>query len=147
MMASALVEAPRHGVLDGANLILLPESTFRKAGAGPVVAVPEQTGRVLSLTLTVTRMIDQSGLSVSIFGSADGTDWESGPLVSLPRMYYCGSHVAWLDLANQPDVRYLRAAWDMSRWARDGRQPLFTFQISVSYTASLGVAGRAGSSR
>ena len=36
-----------------------------------------------------------------------------------------------LDLSPRPDVRYIRAKWDVSRWNRAASRPLFTLYLLV----------------
>jgi hypothetical protein len=36
-----------------------------------------------------------------------------------------------LDLAARPDVKYLRARWDVNRWIRAAGKPLFTVYLLV----------------
>lgn len=114
-----------------AGAVLVGESTFREAGAGPALTLAEHQGRLLLLTLEITRVIDRQSLGLSIWGSVDGVDWGSKPLLSLPRKFYCGTYETLLDLPGHPDVKYLRAKWTVSRWAEDDRKPLFTFHLSM----------------
>ncbi len=111
--------------------VLLEESTFRECGTGPVLTLGEHQGRALLLMLHITRVIDQQSLALSVWGSTDGMTWGSEPLLSLPRKSYCGSYGILLDLPVYPDVKYLRAKWNVTRWALDDRKPLFTANISI----------------
>jgi hypothetical protein len=131
MMAAVQRESARALEGDRAATFLLGEGTVREGGDGPVVTLAEYQGRWLLLMLGITRVIDRQSLGVSIWGSADGIDWHSEPLLSLPRKYYCGSYETLLNLPNRPDVKYLRANWTVSRWAQDDRKPIFTFYISM----------------
>jgi hypothetical protein len=131
MMAAIQREAsPPHDTV-GAATLLLREAAFRDGGGSPILTLAERRGRVLLLTLGITHVIDRQSLGVSIWGSADGVNWDSDPLLTLPRKYYCGSYEKLLDLLNRPDVHYLRATWTMNRWAQDDRKPLFEFCISI----------------
>ncbi len=90
---------------------LLTETTVREAGTGPELALGEQQGGTLVLTLGITRIIEQESIDVSIWGSADGTDWGAKPLAAFPQKFYCGTYQILLDLSDHPDVKYLRAKW------------------------------------
>jgi hypothetical protein len=108
---------------------LLPETTVRDAGAGPVIDLREERGGVLSLTLGITRIVEKENIEIGIWGSADGTDWGRAPLASYPQKSYCGVYQLELDLSRRPDVKYLRAQWDVSRWNRAAGKPLFTVYL------------------
>ncbi len=131
MMAALQREATHSGEGCGLDAVLLGDSIFREDGHGPIVTLGDRQGRLLLLALHITRVIDQQSLGVSIWGSADGLDWDLVPILSLPRKYYCGSYEVHLDLSSLPHVQCIRAKWNVSRWARDGRKPLFAFHISM----------------
>jgi hypothetical protein len=110
---------------------LLPETTVRDAGSGPVIDLREERGGVLSLTLGITRIVEKQNIEVSIWGSADGADWGRAPLASYPQKSYCGVYQMELDLSRRPDIKYLRAQWDVNRWNRASGKPLFTVYLMV----------------
>jgi len=110
---------------------LLPETTVREAGAGPVISLGNQPGETLMLTLGITRIIEQESLDLSIWGSADGSDWGVGPLVSFPQKFYCGTYQMSIDLAQHPGVKYLRAKWQVNRWGKGDSKPLFGIYLFV----------------
>jgi len=110
---------------------LIPETTIREAGAGLEVSLGENQGGVLILTLGVTRTIEQESLDITVWGSADGTDWGAQPLISFPQKFYCGTYQLVLDLSERPDVKYLRADWQVNRWGKGGSKPLFEFYLFV----------------
>ena len=62
---------------------LLTETTVREAGTGPAMALGEQQGGTLVLTLGITRIIEQESIDLSIWGSADGTDWGTKPIATV----------------------------------------------------------------
>jgi hypothetical protein len=108
---------------------LLQETTIRTDGTSSDIDLGEQLGGTLLLTLGITRIIEQESLIVSIWGSADGTDWGAKPLVSFPQKFYCGTYQVALDLGDHPTVRYLRAKWQVNRWGRGEPKPLFTLYL------------------
>jgi hypothetical protein len=108
---------------------LLPETTVREAGAGPDMRLAHHEGGTLILTLGITRIIEQESLDVAIWGSADGSDWGTKPLVSFPQKFYCGTYQLILDLAGRPDVKYLRVKWQVNRWGKGDPHPLFTLYL------------------
>ncbi|MGA2039553.1 MAG: hypothetical protein ABSH42_09785 [Bryobacteraceae bacterium] len=108
---------------------LLPETTVREAGAGPEIDLGGQMGGTLLLTLGITRIIEQQSLDISIWGSCDGTDWGAKPVASFPQKFYCGAYQIALDLTDRPQVRYLRAKWQVNRWGKGDSKPLFTVYL------------------
>jgi hypothetical protein len=110
---------------------LIPETTIREAGTGLEVSLGGNQGGVLILTLGITRTIEQESLDIAIWGSADETDWGAKPLVSFPQKFYCGTYQVVLDLSDRPDVRYLRANWQVDRWGRGESKPLFEFYLFI----------------
>lgn len=110
---------------------LLPETTVREAGAGPVFDVSEAMGETLILTLVITRILEKETIDVSIWGSPDGRDWGMCPLASYPQKFYCGTYKMSLDLSSRLDVRCLRVQWDAGRWGAGKGKPLFTLSLSV----------------
>jgi len=109
--------------------ILFPEDVVRTDGVGPTVELGWEAGRLLVLTLGITRIIEQESLEIAIWGSENGTHWGMKPLVSFPQKFYCGIYSILLNLASNPDVRYLRAQWKMNRWARPDATPMFSFYL------------------
>jgi hypothetical protein len=108
---------------------LVPENTVREAGAGHDIELGNHFGEVLTLTLGITRIIEQESLDVSVWGSVDGTDWGTQPLLVFPQKFYCGTYQRVLDLAERPDVRFLRVKWQANRWGKGEPKPLFTFYV------------------
>jgi hypothetical protein len=119
---------------------LLPETTIREAGVGPVLGLGDQTGGTLVLTLGITRIIEQESIDLSIWGSPDGADWGSKPLASFPQKFYCGTYQITLDLSERPDVKHLRAKWQVNRWGKGDPKPLFTVYLFAQETKNAVLA-------
>lgn len=114
------------------DLYLVPEKTrvTAKGDSDPIDALGLST-HVLLLTLNITDVIEQESIDVSIYGSADGTTWSEKPLIAFPQKFYRGEHPLLLDLSDKPDVKMLRAHWEVGRWGRGTETPMFEFQIRV----------------
>jgi len=110
---------------------LIPETMVREAGAGLEISLGDNRGGALVLTLGITRILEQESLDISIWGSADGSDWGSRPLTAFPQKFYCGTYQMVLDLSDRPDVKYLRAKWQVNRWGKGDSKPLFTVYLFV----------------
>jgi hypothetical protein len=110
---------------------LVEEITIREAGAGPDLSLGDQAGGMLILTLGITRIIEQESIDVSIWGSADGSDWGTRPLAAFPQKFYCGTYQIVVNLSDQPSVKFLRAKWTVNRWGKGDPKPLFTVYLFV----------------
>ena len=119
---------------------LLPETTVREAGEGPAIALGSDPGSVLTLTLGITRIIEQESLDLSIWGSADGTEWGAQPVITFPQKFYCGTYQLVLDLSDRPDVKYLRAKWQVNRWGKGDPTPLFDLFLFVKELQTEAIA-------
>ena len=108
---------------------LLPETTVREAGTGSEISLGDQQGETLILTLGITRIIEQESIDVSIWGSADGTDWGAKPLTAFPQKFYCGTYQILLDLTPHPDLKFVRVKWNAQRWGKGDSKPLFGFYV------------------
>lgn len=110
---------------------LVPEkTTISGKGDGPAADVSAAGSRVLLATLNIVRIIEQESLDVSLFGSADGTNFGQ-KLASYPQKFYRGTHPLLLDLRAHPEVKFVRAHWEVARWGRGVETPMFEFQISL----------------
>jgi hypothetical protein len=108
---------------------VLPESVVRADGMGPEVDLGRRRGKLLVLTLGITRILEQESLDVSICGSPDGENWSSRPLAKFPPKFYCGMYSILLNMASYPDIRFVRAQWKMSRWSKGEAMPMFGFYV------------------
>lgn len=110
---------------------LVPEHLERSNGIGPSIELGEKRGELLLITLGINHVLEQESLTLFIWGSTDGESWGLKPLGAFNQKDYCGVYVEWLNLAEHPEVRYLRASWQMNRWRRDHDSPLFGFFVSM----------------
>lgn len=124
---------------------LLSETIARTDGFGPVADVSQEAGKLLVLTLGITRIIEQESLDVSIWGSRNQTDWGEKPLVSFPQKFYCGMYSILLNLSGHSEIKYLQVHWKMSRWNNNNPTPLFEFYVDAEPSGTRVSAGRAGS--
>jgi len=111
---------------------LVKEKTVVSAkGDGPAVDVSGAASRVFLLTLEITKIIEQESLEVSVSGSADGATWGAKPIVTFPQKFYCGQSPLLLDLTKHPDVKFVRAHWEVARWGRGTETPMFEFGVRL----------------
>ena len=108
------------------QLQLIPADTRMEASAdGASFNISESATRTFLCRLTVTDQIEQESLDVSIWGSADGETWPKKPLLKLPQQFYRGTTKLVLDLSLRPEVKFIRARWDLNRWGRVAPIPMF----------------------
>jgi hypothetical protein len=116
---------------------LFAESTVLADGVGSGIELgAEIDGKLAVITIGITRILEQQGLIVSIWGSSDNVDWGSKPLASFPQKYYCGTSSMLLNLSKHKHVRYLRVKWQMKRWAKQETSGLCAFYVFAEGSGS-----------
>lgn len=100
-------------------------------GDGPAIDVSGATSRVFLLTLDITNIIEQESLDVSVYGSADGAAWSPKAMAAFPQKFYREQSVLLLDLTVHPDVKFVRAHWDVARWGRGTETAMFEFGVTM----------------
>jgi hypothetical protein len=122
------------------NNFLVPETKVEANGSGPSLDLGSSAAQTLLLTLGITKIVEQESLDVSIWGSADGTEWGAKPLLAFPQKFYAGTYTILLDLADKPEVRYLQARWHVERWGVGSTTPMFTFYLFAEPAAEAKTA-------
>ncbi len=107
-------------------------------GEGDAFEVSTTGPRVFLVQMDVTETLEQESLDLAIWGSADGTNWglaagQAGamPLVKFPQRFYRGSTRMALDLTQNPEVRFIRARWQVNRWGRGRPAARFSFGVTA----------------
>jgi hypothetical protein len=114
------------------DAFLVPQKTVvSEKGDGPAVDVSGDGTRIFLLTLNITNIVEQESLDVNIYGSGDGTNWGKKPILAFPQKFYRGQHPLLLDLTHQPEVKFVRAHWEVSRWGRGSETPMFEFSLGI----------------
>jgi hypothetical protein len=114
------------------DTFLVPEkTTVNTKGDGPGVELSGAGDRVFLLTLTITNIIEQESIDVSVHGSADGTTWDAKSLAAFPQKFYRGETPLLLDLTAHPEVKFVRAHWEVARWGRGTETPMFEFGVRM----------------
>jgi hypothetical protein len=108
---------------------LLPETTIRDAGSGPEFPLGEHQGKCLVLTLGITRIVEQESIDLSVWGSADGTNWGNAPIAAYPQKFYCGTYQLFVDLSDHPEITHLRVNWTVNRWGKGSLKPMFGIYV------------------
>jgi hypothetical protein len=120
------------------KLELIPADTRMEAsGDGASFNISESASRTFICRLTVTDQLEQESLEVSIWGSADGETWPKKPLLKLPQQFYRGTTKMVLDISLRPEVKFIRAHWDLNRWGRVAPTPMFVAGMEIVEVAPM----------
>ena len=68
----------------------------------------ESATRTFLCALEITDQIEQESVDISVYGSADGQEWEKMPLLKMQQEFYRGLTRQVLDLTFRPEVKFLR---------------------------------------
>jgi hypothetical protein len=111
---------------------LVPSGTVVTAkGDGPTIDVTSARERIFLVTLSITKIIEQESLDLSLFSSPDGATWSAKSIAAFPQKFYCEESPLLLDLTAHPDVKFVRAHWEVARWGRGTETPMFEFGVTM----------------
>src|SRR5690348_17119493 len=111
--------------------LIAPNTLVEKSGNGEPVDITASATRTFFCLMDVTDQIEQESLDVSIWGSADGENWGTQPILKLPQVFYRGETRAVLELSFRPEVKFIRPRWDLNRWGRVAPNPMFRFGLHL----------------
>lgn len=112
---------------------LIPAGTrLTSNGDGEARDIGGSQTRTFLCSMLITGQLEQESVDISIWGSADGQDWGKFPLLKMPQRFYRGETCQVLDLSLQPDVRFIRAKWELARWGRVAPHPMFVLGFHLS---------------
>ncbi len=73
------------------DAFLVPEKTTVTAkGDGAPLDVSAASNPIFLLTLSITDVVEQESIELTLFTSADGTTWDAKPAATLPQKVLCG---------------------------------------------------------
>lgn len=114
------------------DAFLVPANTVVTAkGDSAPVDISEAASSVFLLTLSVSSIVEQEAIEVSLFTSADGTTWETKPVASLPQKFYPGEYPLLVDLSQSPSAKFVRGHWEVTRWGRGSTTPKFEIGLRL----------------
>jgi hypothetical protein len=112
------------------EMTLAPPGTRVEAnGEGKSFDISGSASRTFLCFLEITDQIEQESLDVSIWGSADGQNWGTKPIIKLPQSFYRGEARMVLDLALRHEIKFIRPQWELNRWGRVAPLPMFVFSL------------------
>jgi len=112
--------------------IIPPQTKLESNADGQAFEISATTTRTFLCQLTVTEQLEQESLDVSLWGSADGQDFGKRPYLKIPQQFYRGTTKMVLDLSLRPEVRFLRARWELNRWGRVAPTPMFVVGLTLT---------------
>ena len=105
---------------------LIPPGTRVTAnGDGEAFNIDSSQTRTFLCSMDISEQIEQESIDVAIWGSVDGLDWGKMPLLKMPQRFYRGDTRQVLDLSMKPEIRFLRAKWELARWGRVAPHAMF----------------------
>jgi hypothetical protein len=111
---------------------LIPKGTrVTENGEGAPQEISASGTRTFLCVLEITEQIEQESLDVSIWGSVDGQAWGAKPLLKLPQRFYRGQTKQILDLTLKPELKFIRAKWELFRWGRVAPTPMFVIGLHL----------------
>ena len=117
--------------------LVAPGTRVTANGEGTSVDISGSATRTFLCLLTITEQLEQESLDVSIFGSEDGQTWAAKPLLKIPQQFYRGETRMVLDLTLRPEVKAIRAKWELNRWGRVAPLPMFAFGLRLAEVPAM----------
>ena len=112
---------------------LIPWGTrVESNGVGEKVDISASQTRTFLSALEIADQMEQESIDVSIWISEDGENWSTKPILKLPQQFYRGETRAVLDLAVRPEVKFIRAKWELNRWGRVAPLPMFVIGLRLA---------------
>jgi len=115
------------------ELDLIPAGTrLTENGDGKPHDIGASQTRTFLCSMNTADQIEQESVDLSIWGSADGQDFGKMPLLKMPQRFYRGETRQVLDLSQRPEIRFLRAKWELARWGRVAPHAMFVLGFHLS---------------
>jgi hypothetical protein len=112
---------------------LIPaETRLTENGEGEPYDVSTSATRTFLCTMLITDQIEQESIDIAVWGSPDGQNWGAKPLLMMPQRFYRGETRQVLDLTLKPEIRFIRAKWELVRWGRVAPHPMFVAGFHLS---------------
>jgi hypothetical protein len=117
--------------------LIPPHTRLTQNGDGEKVDISGSQTRTFLCTMLIAEQIEQESLDVSVWGSEDGENWGTKPVLKLPQRFYRGETRALLDLALRPEVKFIRAKWELNRWGRVAPLPMFVVGVHLTEVPAM----------
>jgi len=114
------------------DAFLVPEKTIltTKGDSAPLDLSPASNS-VFLVTLSITDVIEQESIDISLFTSPDGTNWDPKAAASFPQRFYIGEYPLLVDTSARDGAKFLRAHWELNRWGRGSTTSKFEVGLRI----------------
>src|SRR5271154_3192981 len=112
--------------------LIPPDTRLTANGEGQAYEIAASETRTFLCSMFIEDQIEQESVDISIFGSEDGQTWGKMPLLKMPQRFYRGDTNQILDLSMKPEIRFLRAKWELARWGRVAPHPMFVLGFRLT---------------
>ena len=114
------------------DAFLVPEKTIvtGKGDSAPL-DVSAASSAVFLATLSITDVVEQESIDITLFTSTDGTTWDAKAAATLPQRFYVGEYPQLVDLSAATGAKFLRAHWEVNRWGRGPTEARFEFGLRL----------------
>lgn len=117
--------------------LIAPATLLQENGHGEAVDVRASATRTFYCSMLIREQIEQESVDVAIWGSADGENWGTHPLLKLPQQFYRGETRAVLELVLVPEISFIRAGWELNRWGRVAPSPMFVLGLHLTEVPAM----------
>jgi hypothetical protein len=117
--------------------LIAPGTLLEENGHGAAVDIRSSATRTFFCTMLIREQIEQESVDVAIWGSADGENWGTQPLLKLPQQFYRGETRAVLELTLVPEMNFIRPAWELNRWGRVAPTPMFVLGLHLAEVPAM----------
>jgi hypothetical protein len=112
--------------------LIPPRTRLTATGDGASHDVSGSATRTFLCSMAIGDQLEQESVDLSVWGSADGQSWGTMPLLRMPQRFYRGETRQVLDLTLKPEVKFVRAKWELARWGRVAPHPMFVLGFHLS---------------
>ncbi len=121
--------------------LIPPGTRVESNGESERVDVSASETRTFLCQLTIAEQIEQESIDISIWGSEDGENWGTKPILKLPQRFYRGETRMVLDLTTRPAVKFIRAKCELNRWGRVAPLPMFVIDLRLTEVPAFAPSG------
>jgi len=112
--------------------LIAPGTQLTANGESQSHEIAVSATRTFLCSMFISDQIEQESVDISVWGSVDGQDWGKLPLLKMPQRFYRGETRQVLDLSLKPEIRFLRAKWELFRWGRVAPHPMFVLGFRLT---------------
>jgi len=117
--------------------LISPGTKLTENGEGAPHDISSSATRTFMCWVEITDQIEQESVDISIYGAEDGQNWGKMPLLKMPQRFYRGDTRQILDLSMKPEIKHLRAKWELARWGRAAPHPMFVLGFRLTEVAAF----------